>query len=389
MADPVPFRLTSPDVPADVDEQTAFDGHEPYTPTYCDFEAWEEHGEPPRRSWAIDGWLGMGHVTLLSAKGGMGKSILALQMATALGLGLDFVGKVHQPRTVLAWYGEDEDEELWRRQRAVSRKVGRPMSDLRDRVFMESMATEDCTLVAKVHGAAEMIRTHMLTTLREQIGDLKAEVVILDNIARLFAGNENDRYEVTAFMSALAWAAAPMHCAVLLVGHIAKAQGSEYSGSAAWENAARARLWFTDHPPDKETDRDEPEDDLRYLAKRKVNYTSRDLCTLRYVDDAYDVVQPEDPTGIVASIKRKNAERRVLDAMQKLIGMGLAPTEGRSSPAFLPKLATQYNLADGFTPAELERGMRALMADGTIKRAQIGVYANRSPKYGLVSVEEP
>jgi hypothetical protein len=386
MTDPV---LRVVDVPAEPAERAAFEGREPYAPSYLDFEELEERGDPPRRLWAIDGWLGMGHVTLLSAKGGMGKSVLAMQLATALALSLDFVGKIHQPRTSLVWMGEDDDDELWRRQHAICRKFSKPMSALRGRVMLESMATEDCTLVANVHGIG-MARTGMLSILRQQIGDLKAEVVVLDNIARLFAGNENDRYEVTAFMAGLAWATAPTGAATLLVGHVSRGAGSEYSGNAAWENAARARLWFTDSPPDKppsepNEDGDDDKPDLRYLAKRKVNYTTRDLCVMQYTDDAYSIISAGDPTGIVANIRNKAAEGRVLSAFDKLSNMGLVPTESSSSPNYLPRLIGQYKLADGFTKTELARALRSLMIDGQVSRKQVGQYPNRTPKFGLVT----
>lgn len=40
--------------------------------------------EPPARRWAIRGWLGFGHVSLLVGPGGIGKSLLGQQIASAL-----------------------------------------------------------------------------------------------------------------------------------------------------------------------------------------------------------------------------------------------------------------------------------------------------------------
>jgi RecA-family ATPase len=59
--------------------------------------------------------------------------------------------------------------------------------------------------------------------------DLGAKLVILDNISHIFGGNENDRADVTQFLNLLNDLARAIGGAVLLIGHTAKAEGSEYS----------------------------------------------------------------------------------------------------------------------------------------------------------------
>ncbi|MBU2721364.1 AAA family ATPase, partial [Acidithiobacillus ferridurans] len=54
-------------------------------------------------------WAGRvprGHVTLLGAHGGVGKSMLALQLAVAVCLGADFLGASTEPGRVLFFSGE-------------------------------------------------------------------------------------------------------------------------------------------------------------------------------------------------------------------------------------------------------------------------------------------
>ena len=55
-------------------------------------------GPPPPRDWAISHWLGMGHVTLLAGKGGIGKTLIAQQLGSALALGRPFVDEIERPR---------------------------------------------------------------------------------------------------------------------------------------------------------------------------------------------------------------------------------------------------------------------------------------------------
>ena len=49
------------------------------------------------RRWAMRGWCGFGHVTLLVGPGGIGKSLLAQEAASCLALGRDFIeiGRAH------------------------------------------------------------------------------------------------------------------------------------------------------------------------------------------------------------------------------------------------------------------------------------------------------
>ena len=240
-------------------------------PKPLDWESLEEHGEPPARKWALDLWVGMGHVTLLSGSGGLGKSILAQQVLTAIALGQQFIANAAEPRRALGWMGEDDENELWRRQMAICAKFDVKLSALRGRMDLYAMDRYECCLMDLFEGRPT--RTSLLKDLREQVGDLKAEIVLLDNISRLFGCNENDRHHVSNFYSALQWASSPTDAAVILIGHVSKLGGSEFSGSTAWENAARGRLWLTDKPPDQKPEAEDDGEpvDLRYQAKRKVN----------------------------------------------------------------------------------------------------------------------
>lgn len=361
------------------------DAAAPYKQSFIEWETLEARGAPPPRVWAIDHWLGMGHTTLLAAKGGMGKSILAQQLATSIALGTPFISTIAQPRKVLAWFGEDDDDELHRRQDAICRKLKTSLGGLRGKLFFESMVDTDCILVAKSGLTGRMVRTDMLTDLHDQVKATKSEVVILDNIAMLYAGSENDRGEVSAFMKAVSWAT--QGAAVILIGHVAKGLNSEYSGSTAWENAVRSRWWLTDHPPDKEEppDREAMPTDLRYLAKRKVNYSSMDLAILKYEDGCYRMESPiADGGSMMSSIRKMTGLRVVTAAMAQLHARSMYGNESSNSAQYLPKMILQYSLGEGYTKHELSQAMRSLILDGTIIRAEIGQYPNRTPRMGLI-----
>lgn len=342
--------------------------------------AWDdlESREPPAREWIISHWIPHGHTTLLAGRGGIGKTLLAQHIATALALGLTYLEPL-VARRVLMWAGEDDETELWRRQARISSHLGQPLSALTERYYLHSYAGSDITLAAPVYGT--FAPTPMLEELRQQVADYRAELVILDNAARIYGGGENDRHAVTTFLAWLAGACSP--AAVLLLAHPAKTAGSEYSGSTAWEGAVRARLYLSDRPPNEEVEEDAPPDDcVRYLARRKANYSQLDIRRLKLTDgvlipDAIEPARVGRPSGeFLGDIVRR--------AVRMLAERGIHGTASANSPSYLPRLAQQYGLLDTATARTFAGAMRQMILAGEIVSREVGKYANRTPRLGLV-----
>lgn len=323
--------------------------------------------EPPARVWAIDYWLGMGHVTLLAGLGGIGKSLLAQQLGSTLALGQSFIDNVSVPRKVLFWAGEDDEHELWRRQYSIAKAMNVELAVFAENFIVHAMEDRDCAMMEQVYG--EMMATSVVDELTQQINDYAADVVILDNISRLFGGSENNRHDVTTFLSLLAKAGGVRKPAILLLGHVSKAAGSEFSGSTAWENAVRSRLWFSDKKPDAAPAESEEEaaTDLRYLARRKANYSSKDMRALRFADGAYVCENPSMGGGIVESISKANAERVIIRGIAKVEQLGYVPTD-RHCQFFLPHLLVKYGLNEDFSKADLDRALTRTIGDGRVER---------------------
>jgi hypothetical protein len=189
---------------------------------------------------------------------------------------------------------------------------------------------------------------------------------------------------VTRFVAGLN--AAANGAAVPLLAHPGRAPGAEFSGSSAWENAARARLYLSDRKPDAKMldgEDDAPTGDRRFLSRRKANYSARELRAFRYENGVLMPEQAAESGGLVGALEDRRDERIVIDAFQRLNGMGQQPTDGETSPNFLPKLIVQFNLAEGRTKRDLTQAMRRLQSDGKLKRAEVGKYANRNPRFGL------
>jgi hypothetical protein len=278
------------------------------------------------------------------------------------------------------WAGEDDQRELWYRQRHISSYLSVPFGDLTGKFILLSYAGADITLAAPIYG--QLGPTRMLQELTDQVHDYAAELVILDNVARLFGGNENDRHAVTRFIAWVQGACAP--AAVVLLGHPAKAQGSEFSGSTAWEGAVRARLYLSDRPPDAKADDDGfPVDDrVRYLARRKANYSALELRRLMLCDgvlvpDNVDSTRVSTPSGEFArDIVRK--------AVRTLAGRDIYGASSTGSPNYLPRLAKQYGLLDRLGERQFGGVMRSMILEGLIAREPVGEYPNRTKKFGLV-----
>jgi hypothetical protein len=203
--------------------------------------------------------------------------------------------------------------------------------------------------------------------------------VFRDNVARIYGGNENDRHQVTQFRAWLRAAVAPASLVVL--AHPAKAAGSEFSGSTAWEGAVRARLWLSDRMPDAEPAEDcQPDDTQRFLARRKANYAANDVRRLTFSDGVLVPDSTVRRTGVsgefVADVVRR--------AVRALADKGLHGTTSTASPSYLPKLAQQYGLLESATKGQFQQAMRTLVMQGELVNEVVGKYSNRAPRMGLV-----
>jgi len=344
--------------------------------------AWPElqTREPPERQWVISHWLPAGHLTLLAGRGGVGKTLLAQHLGAAVALGRDYIEPI-APKRVLMWACEDDHDELWRRQIQISKYFQSPLSELSDDFVLHSYVGQDVTLMAPAFGALE--ERPMLEELRSQVGDYKADLVILDNIARLYGGNENERHSVTTFCALVHGACAP--AAVVLLGHPSKQQGSEFSGSTAWEGAVRARLYLSDRLPDAAVDdEDAPIDDaVRYLSRRKANYSALDVRKLSLSDGVLIPESIERSRGAIG-VSGEYVKDIVRRAIRDLATRGIFGSLSTASPNYLPKLAKQYQLLDRSSGKQFVSVMREMIMNGEIASEKVGSYENRNPKLGLV-----
>jgi hypothetical protein len=308
-------------------------------------------------------------------------------MATALALGRDFLGTISDAVTVLYWACEDESDEIWRRQVDICRYFKVPMEQLSGKLVVYSGVGLDNTLFAMSNGVLQP--TRLFGELEAQIHDHGAQVLILDNVGQVYAGSENERHPVTTFINMLHGAHRGQPEADLLLSHPAKQAGSEFSGSTAWENAVRMRLLLTHALPDQRPDSDTPVDPaVRFLSKRKANYSGHDSREFRYsngvlVPSALEL--PNLAPGVADRGRKIRAQTVVLEAINQLTEKNITASDAPGQ-AFLPSQVLKYDLAQGCTKKELGDAMRKLIMNGKIRKDVTGKYANGSKRTGLVVV---
>jgi RecA-family ATPase len=238
------------------------------------FLASELTGAPAERQWIAQDWIPMGVITGLSGDGGMGKTLLAQQLLYAAGVGGSWLGIKIPKLRGMGVFCEDDSDELHRRHNAIKIDMGFKVGNPFDSVWIWPRVGSDNLLVTFDKDNKPTASPFFAQIMRHVL-EHKIELLVLDTIADLFGGNEIIRAQVNFFIKAICGAfikeakAAGFTLTVILLSHPSQAgrnSGSGESGSTAWNNAVRARLYLT-----------RPEDGIaeqRVLTRKKSNYSA-------------------------------------------------------------------------------------------------------------------
>ena len=324
----------------------------------------------PAFVWA--GRIPRGHVTLLGAHGGTGKSMLALQLSVAVACGADFLGASTEQGRVLFFSGEDGGPVLRHRLGFIAAHFDAQPDDLAKSLTILD-ATDEPALYREVSqfGIKTGKPTPGFNRLAEIIGKVQPSLIVVDNASDVFEASENDRASVRGFLRQLRQlfpdGSAPP--AVLLLAHIQKQavanRGAEsYSGSTAWNNSARSRLALA--APDKN-------DPTRLLLTHDKNnlgklaeplHLARTMTGLLVLDEAtqagaWELVEPPETAllKVLADFNRRGERVSPEQSARNNVWKMLRPEAG------FPKRA--YSVA-----GPLFSAMRELERAGFIERAE-------------------
>lgn len=344
----------------------------------------------PEREWIVPDWIPAQQTTLLYARGGSGKSLLAIQLLVATALGHPWIGLPVRRCRSLALFCEDDVDELHRRIEAVARSYGARLADL-EGVRWQSRVGMVSTLMTFDGNAGEL--TDLAHEIEQAAVDDGAELVVLDTLADAFGGDLLSTPHARAFVQGVGnRIARAINGATLVLAHPSKsgiASGAGDGFSTAWENAARSRLYLSDVP----TEDGAPGDpDLRLLSRMKANYSARsEVVTLRWSDGVFENLHPPGQ-GLAGALERHNreaaAEAAFLAALDVLTAQG-RHVSATPSANFAPVVMVKGPHCQGYGKRDLTAAMERLFAKGAITIGPVGSYGNRTKKTGIIRAPEP
>ena len=327
-------------------------------------------GTPPARRWIWPDWIPSGAVTALYGDGGTGKSLLAMQLMTAVATSTPFLGQ-HQVMEcrALGFFCEDDEEELWRRQEAICASAGLPLSALSNMRLISGVG-KDNTLIRFERPGAPPQLTGLYDKILEAALNFEAKLVVIDGAADTFGGNENDRQMVRQYIGvALTKMAREIDGAVVLLAHPSRSglQGGDYSGgSTGWNNSVRSRISLA-HA------KDDASGPGRRLRREKSNYAGRhDEIQLVYGDG---VLRPSrGSTAGVPQARGEVATAVFLACLDEATTANRPVSDASRAGNYAPKTfaRTPKAKAEGLTKEDFTHAMEALFSAGSITMQAYG-----------------
>ena len=229
--------------------------------------------EPPAIDWLADQRIPRGDVTTLHGDGAAGKTDSALQLAEACERRAPYwFGHEVAGGPVLVLSAEEPERELRRRMWQHGKRDGFSSQDLADLHlwFPDDVAG---AVFATPDRNGIMQPTPLFLSIEAAIAEIAPVLVIVDNVAATFTGNQNDRVMVRSYVNL--WrriARQPSRPAVLLLDHPSLSgltNGTGRGGNMDWRNAVRSALYLRTPEDKAEADRG-----IRILETVKSNYAA-------------------------------------------------------------------------------------------------------------------
>ncbi len=317
-------------------------------------------------AWYWAGYLPSMHVTMLGGHGGAGKSTFATHLAACIGMGADAFGFPTKRARVLYFSGEDPAPLGLKRLRRICRRLGLPFDEVCQ--WLQIIDASDLHPVLfterRLDGTRHGVTTPTYAALAEYIKREGFEVLIVDNASDTFDADEINRAMVRAFIRSLKQLV-PSTGAVLLLAHVDKntsragRQGNPeaYSGSTAWHNSVRSRLFLMETSPG-----------MLELQHQKSNLGPKHSpMTLEWPQDG--VMQTTETSGFVAAIQSKSEVKALLQLIHEYAGRGEYVHPKHNSQNSAGKLfAEEKTYPKGMKPAAASALLRDAERDGWIVR---------------------
>ncbi|MEH2482022.1 RecA-family ATPase [Nitrobacteraceae bacterium AZCC 2146] len=351
----------------------------------------------PRRRFVIDGIIPDRTVTAYSGDGGVGKSLVALQMSVAVVLGRPWLGIFTESGPVLSLTAEDELDEIHRRLEDICRSEEVGLAQLDD-LHLLPLAGRDALLAIPDRDRGMMKPTPLFQRLRSDLASIRPRMLVIDTLADVFGGNEIDRAQARSFIGMLRGLALEFGMAVVILSHpslAGMASGTGSSGSTGWTNSVRSRV-YQERP--KPSEDDLPDAEARILSVKKANYGPIGLTIpLRWQNGVFVRDDEGANTEREAALEAKasaadGAFLRVLRLVNEQGGV-VSPSP---SSNYAPKIFEGHPEAAGFkkrafVPAMqrlLQSNMIHIKTDGPASRRRKQLMAGPAPiEHGTTKIE--
>lgn len=325
------------------------------------FSASKLRGEPPVRRWLVEGWIAQGEVNSLYGGGATGKSLVALLLCHAMGVGAPWLGLTTLRGSSLFVSCEDDEDELHRRHADIRKGLGYVIGDPFADVHLWDRSGHN-NLLAVRDGKGGLVEGPFMARLVAELDAVSPTLVVLDTLADVYGGDEIDRAQVNAFLKTglggLIKARRQLghDVTILLLGHPSKSamtDGSGFSGSTAWENAVRSRLYLA-----------RPENsgpDERTLSRAKANYAGGDGGELAVIWSE-GVFIATNPNGVGI----EGMARTVRNEVRGAWNAGVQYVEKKGHPRNLHAAIVRKLTMPGLPRELVMAGLRAAIDEGLI-----------------------
>jgi RecA-family ATPase len=303
----------------------------------------------------------MNAVHVMNGDGGAGKTDVVCQLSVACQSSIPFLGLPVRRGPVLFFSAEEPKEEIRRRVYNIC-----DMETV-DRASMTSLHVIDFSrkmawLFAEVE--RKFVTTPLWERLKLTVGAIKPVVLIIDNRARIFAGNQNDTVLATSAITELDCLGYDNKCAVILLSHPSLSglsSGRGDSGSVAWANAGRSRS-FMAHPDWRDREPGAEDDGKRILTNMKANYTKAGKF-VEFVWEGGRFKCTYQPPKIDAGIGVQDKAERVFMSLLRwhLDKHKEVSPNPHATGKYAPKVFAKHSMREGLSITWFEKAMEALL----------------------------
>jgi RecA-family ATPase len=288
---------------------------------FVDMSAWDSIA-PPARQWLIVDHIPSRQVTLLSGVGGIGKSVLTLQLLASTVLRREWVGGLFpKPGAAIYLGAEDEQDEIHRRLAAILEHYDARFADLVAGGFRALAFAGKDAVLAEFDRNGRIKITDLFRSLHAEAVKLQPSAIVIDTVSDVFLGDEIKRDQVRQFGSVMRRLAIDATAAVIIASHPSvsgEKSGTGLSGSTQWHNTVRARAYF--HRPKSDDDDNDDDDRQTDDGRRELEFKKNQYGRLaKRVELHWSNGLWLPPAALGKAERQTEAERKAEDLFLRLL----------------------------------------------------------------------